>query len=151
MSLSDITIIRQSESWQGEQALFALTGSALEVLGTEITVPEAQSLAVVFTDDASIRDMNHQFRGKDAPTNVLSFPSDEEEELGDIILAYETIEKEAAEQRKSFDNHLTHLLIHGILHLLGYDHSEEDEARDMESLEIRILAKLDIANPYETR
>lgn len=106
-------------------------------------------IAVVLADDAFVQSLNSQYRGKNKPTNVLSFPSDSSSgELGDIILALETVEKEAKEQRKTFRNHATHLLVHGFLHLIGYDHIEEKEAENMEKMEIKILKKLGIVNPY---
>lgn len=116
-------------------------------------VPGAE-LSVVLTDDASIRELNREWRGKDKPTNVLSFPGGDEEEppfgplLGDIVIARETLEREADVEKKSFDAHLTHLFIHGLLHLFGYDHQIEEEAQEMEDAERRILARLGISDPY---
>jgi probable rRNA maturation factor len=91
--------------------------------------------------------LNKSYRGKDKATNVLSFINDDEP-LGDIILAYETIEREAIEQEKSFRDHTIHLIIHGILHLMGHDHEVPEEAAKMEAKEIKILKKLGIENPY---
>ncbi|MEO8668698.1 MAG: rRNA maturation RNase YbeY [Bauldia sp.] len=114
----------------------------------------APELSAVFTDDAHIGILNRQFRGKDSPTNVLSFPGTPAESdrfgpmLGDIVLALETIEKEAERQNLTFDAHLTHLIVHGFLHLLGYDHIEEAGAAVMEGLETAVLATLRIADPY---
>ncbi len=106
-------------------------------------------IAIVLADDEFVKDLNSQYRGKNKPTNVLSFPaSPMTPELGDIVLAIETIEKEAREQKKTFRNHATHLLVHGFLHLLGYDHMEEKQADIMEKMEIKILEKLGITNPY---
>ncbi len=105
-------------------------------------------LTIVLTDDALIRELNKTYRGKNKPTNVLSFPSGEKQYLGDIILAFETIKREAAEQGKSFEHHAMHMLVHGTLHLLGYDHENESDAETMERLEIKILKKLGITNPY---
>ncbi len=115
-------------------------------------------VAVVLADDAFVQSLNSQYRGKNKPTNVLSFPASYAEpttnnhqpatELGDIVLALETIEKEAKEQGKSFRNHAIHLLVHGFLHLIGYDHIKEKDAEIMEKMEIKILGKLGIANPY---
>lgn len=108
-------------------------------------------IAVVLADDAFMKNLNSQYRGKNKPTNVLSFPDSDfitSHNLGDIVLALETIEKEAREQKKTFRNHTAHLLTHGFLHLLGYDHMEEKQADIMEKMEIKILKKLGVNNPY---
>lgn len=121
-------------------------------------------VALALADDATVRDLNRRFRGQDKPTNVLSFPGDTmdfpNEEvappgsdtggtpLGDVILAVETLTREAAGEGKSADDHFTHLVVHGILHLLGYDHDSNEDAEEMEQLETSILATLDIAGPY---
>jgi len=115
-------------------------------------MPDSE-LSIVLTDDLSIKTLNATHRGKDKATNVLSFPIDEEADLfgpllGDIVFAYETIEREADDMGIEFLHHLAHLSVHGFLHLLGYDHNETDEAEKMEAVEIAILASLDIANPY---
>ncbi len=119
------------------------------------------TMAVVLADDAFIKTLNRDYRGKNKATNVLSFPSEPdieknakayakhgEFELGDIILAYETVLREAEKQQKTFAQHAKHLLVHGTLHLLGHDHMEEGEAAKMEALEIKILKKQSIDNPY---
>lgn len=120
-------------------------------------LPRAVSLAVVLTDDNTIRVMNRDFRNKDKATNILSFPLVEDfnfpdkpkqVELGDMILAHETIAREAAQQGKTMRDHMAHLLVHGCLHLLGYDHMTKRDATEMEAEEIRILKKFNIANPY---
>ncbi|HEU5047604.1 MAG TPA: rRNA maturation RNase YbeY [Rickettsiales bacterium] len=105
-------------------------------------------LSVVLADDAFVQGLNHQYRGKDKPTNVLSFPG-EGEELGDIVLAFETLKREAKEQKKSFRAHCAHLVVHGVLHLLGHDHENDKDAARMEAQEIAMLAKLGFSNPYE--
>lgn len=115
-------------------------------------------LTVTLTDDAAIQILNRDYRDKDKATNVLSFPmwnsmaeipnGSGDIPLGDIIIAFETIQREAIEQGKSLADHFTHMLIHGFLHLLGYDHMTESEAKTMESLEIRVLKKFSIGNPY---
>ncbi|MES2607486.1 MAG: rRNA maturation RNase YbeY [Pseudomonadota bacterium] len=117
-------------------------------------------ISVLFTDDSYVKDLNKTYRGKDKPTNVLSFsgyckdllqilPRTESIPLGDIIFALETIREEAIQQNKPFENHLNHLFVHGLLHLLGFDHENEVEAAAMEQLEIDILSTLLIPNPYE--
>lgn len=114
-------------------------------------------ISIVLCDDAFIRDLNKNYRGKDKATNVLSFPQSDFNDFippqgilafGDIILSYQTIEREAAVQDKTFADHFTHMVVHGTLHLLGYDHEKEAEAEEMEGLEIAILQKMGIENPY---
>ena len=111
------------------------------------------SVSLVFADDAFVQVLNRDYRGKDKPTNVLSFPLPKVDApmrpMGDIVLAFETVTREAKEQQKTLEEHLTHLLIHGALHLSGYDHIKDDEARQMESLEIEKMKKLGFKNPYE--
>lgn len=110
-------------------------------------------LSIVLTDDAEQKALNRDWRGIDKPTNVLSFPQIEPFSpvvgiLGDITLARETLEREAAELGKSFEDHFTHLVVHGFLHILGYDHIEEADALVMEGLETQILSSMGIADPY---
>ena len=119
------------------------------VLPDTVLPAASQEVSLVLTDDAAIRRLNRDYRGKDAATNVLSFPTIEAPGLlGDIVLARETIMREAADKGASFKSHVTHLIIHGLLHLLGHDHQTEAEAAVMEAIEIAALAKLGIANPY---
>jgi probable rRNA maturation factor len=107
-------------------------------------------LTVLLTDDDSVRELNDRFRGKDTATNVLSFPAppNPEDHLGDIALAFGVCAREAAEQGKPLAHHLQHLTVHGVLHLLGYDHIGDDEAEAMEGLERAVLAGLGIPDPY---
>ena len=108
-----------------------------------------RSLNVALADDKGVRALNARDRKKDKPTNVLSYPSGERDFLGDMVLARQTVWREAREQRKSAADHFIHLVVHGTLHLLGYDHETgEADAERMEALERRILAKLGIADPY---
>jgi probable rRNA maturation factor len=108
-----------------------------------------REIALLLCDDATIRDLNQRFRGRDKPTNVLSFPSGEIEGfLGDIALARETCLREAAEKRLALRNHAAHLIIHGMLHLIGYDHETDDDAAVMERRETEILRTMGIADPY---
>jgi len=111
---------------------------------------ESTELTVLLTDDAAVADLNDRFRDKRGPTNVLSFPAPESAQphLGDIALAYGVCAAEAAAQGKPLANHLSHLVAHGVLHLLGWDHQSDDEAEAMERLEREILAGLAIPDPY---
>ncbi|MEN3792760.1 rRNA maturation RNase YbeY [Fulvimarina sp. MAC3] len=113
-------------------------------------------LSVTLSDDETVREINREWREKDKPTNVLSFPMVELEPgdrpgplVGDLILAFETCEREALSEAKPFVNHARHLLVHGFLHCLGYDHIEDDEAEEMEALETSILAGFGIPDPYD--
>lgn len=105
-------------------------------------------ISVLLCSDARIRDLNKVWRGKDKPTNVLSFPAGMPSHLGDIAIAYETVFREASEEGKSIAAHLSHMTVHGSLHLAGFDHEVEAEAEEMESLEQRILASLGYNDPY---
>jgi probable rRNA maturation factor len=108
------------------------------------------SITFLLTDDAAVRELNTSFRGKDAATNVLSFPAppNPENHLGDVALAFGVCAREAAEQGKPLGHHLQHLTVHGVLHLLGYDHIGDDEAEAMEGLERTVLAGLGVPDPY---
>jgi probable rRNA maturation factor len=162
MSQLDIQIAVEADGWEDETALEAL---AIRVLGAAekyLAGSEGQpfptqptEVSLVFGDDEMIREINAEWRDKDKPTNVLSFPAFPVTPgkmpgpmLGDIIIARETVEREAVELDKSFEDHLTHLMVHGFLHLLGYDHIEIDDAEKMETLETRILAELGLSDPY---
>ena len=118
--------------------------------------PDDYDVSLVFSSDEAVRALNVAWRGKDSATNVLSFPAEdmplpegEPHPLGDIILAYGVVAREAAEQGKTLRDHAAHLMIHGLLHLLGHDHEDDGEATAMEALEIGILKGLGITNPYE--
>ena len=152
-----IDVILEDERWAG-LGLDALCGPAgHEALAVTGRKPAGFEIALMGCDDARIADLNRDFRGKPSPTNVLSWPASEtppfeggtpEISLGDIAIAYETCLREAEEKGISVQNHVTHLVIHGILHLLGYDHTTDSDAEEMEALEIKALAKLGINNPY---
>jgi len=130
---------------------------AIGVTTTGLASPARIELCIVFADDTEQQRLNSLFRGQDTPTNVLAFPAWEPGMrappgapllLGDIVLAFETVAREAAEQSKPFTDHLRHLIVHGVLHLLGYDHQTAGAASIMEALERVILAKLGVPDPY---
>jgi probable rRNA maturation factor len=153
-----------ADCWQAEPGAEAVIHRAIEaaaeVADADADAGEAE-LAIMLTDDRGIRTLNRNWRGIDKATNVLSFPAlqptgpagpdDAPRMLGDIAIAYETTRKEADEERKPFDHHLSHLAVHGFLHLIGYDHENDADAEAMESLERDILAQLGIADPYADR
>ncbi len=130
----------------------------LSIAGVEDLVEQAARLAleeagvvtVSLTDDETVADLNQRFRGKAGSTNVLSFPAAETARpfLGDVILAWGVCAREAEEQAKPLADHLRHLVIHGVLHLLGHDHIEDDEAEAMEARERTLLAELGVSDPY---
>lgn len=147
----DIEIVRQAEAWDhakiGDDLLSRAATAAF--VGAAPEMENDREVAILLTGDAEMQALNRQWRGKDAPTNVLSFPSGEDEgHLGDVVLAFETVEQEAGEQNIAVADHAAHLVVHGMLHLLGYDHEQEDEAVKMETLETKILATLGIVDPY---
>jgi probable rRNA maturation factor len=118
---------------------------------TVVTAQRSGSMTVLLTGDDSLRDLNRQFRGKPKPTNVLSFPSSAQSEdgyLGDIAIALGVAAREADAAKKSLSAHSAHLVVHGVLHLLGYDHEAERDARVMEGLEVAILKRLGVGDPY---
>jgi probable rRNA maturation factor len=128
--------------------------AAEAALCADAQIPAAtETVTVLLTDDAAVHDLNARFRGKDKPTNVLSFPAAESAypHLGDIALAYGVCAEEAQTQGKPLAHHLFHLVVHGTLHLLGYDHQADAEAEAMEAVERTILAKRDIPDPYLDR
>jgi probable rRNA maturation factor len=140
--------------WNALEGLDALVAgsvrAALDESGDELA--EGAEVSLLFCDDAAIRALNRQFRGQDKPTNVLSFPGPEPVEsaafLGDIAVAFETVAREALEQGKSLEQHCRHMIVHGFLHLLGYDHEDDEEAEAMEAMETRILQRLGVDDPY---
>lgn len=151
----DIDILRKSQAWDRVPITDAILSRVAKAAFAVTTSPEVQAthaVTLVLTDDAEMRELNRVWRGKDAPTNVLSFPSGESQGkhrlLGDVVLACETVEREATLQGIPIANLAAHLVVHGLLHLLGYDHLHEDEALKMETLETEILASLGIADPY---
>lgn len=136
-----------------QQVCMSLTDLLAHHLSPEATT--RLEVSVLWTDDDHIAALNSQFRQKPGPTNILSFPSGEglcgqtdELFLGDLVLGYETVKTEAAEAGKPMSHHVAHLLVHGLLHLAGYDHVDEEEAVEMEALETSLLAQVGIADPY---
>lgn len=131
--------------------------AAVAAVLSHLAVDEPLEISLVFTDDAEQRALNRDWRGKDRPTNVLSFPNMDDggpapaglpRLLGDVVLARETVAREAREQGKTLADHMVHLLVHGTLHLLGYDHEEAGDAAEMEALERAVLGGLGVADPY---
>jgi len=145
-----IDIVIESPLWRNEPHAAAVIrraiGAATEM--TDATVGSSE-LAVMLCDDAAMRELNTRWRGRPEPTNVLSFPAaGRAGTLGDLAIAYETAAREAQAEGKPFADHLAHLAVHGFLHLLGYDHQSDAEAVAMERLEVAILARLGVADPY---
>ena len=155
------------EEWDSSSSWLLLVRKAAEAAIGESAYPELADaerpveISVTLTGDEQVRALNAKWRGKDKATNVLSFPMAETYELqnenvaekelllGDIILAHDVCEAEAEEKGVPFEDHAAHLLVHGTLHLLGYDHLHDSDAAEMETREVRALARLGIANPYE--
>ncbi|WP_442754002.1 rRNA maturation RNase YbeY [Methylocystis sp. JAN1] len=153
MSL-EIDIILSAEAWDSFDGLGKLTRDCVEasLAASGAKLAEGCEISVTFCDDAEIQALNAEWRGKDKPTNVLSFPTpgplSTRPLLGDIVIAYETVAGEAAEQEKTLREHTAHMVIHGFLHLIGYDHETAAEAEEMEGLERRIASRLGLRDPY---
>jgi probable rRNA maturation factor len=159
LETADLTvdILIESEAWQTLPEAEDVARRAIAVAAA--STGEARhnaELSVLFCDDETIAVLNGQWRGQEKPTNVLSFPAVplhgpaplDRAPLGDIAIAYETLAREAAESGKTASDHLAHLVVHGFLHLVGYDHQIDDEAERMERLERDILARIGVADPY---
>jgi len=147
---SDIDVLVEDDRWTGEIADLAALSMTCGAAAAALEPGIAGGVALLFADDAALLDLNRRFRRIDKPTNVLSFPSGAPDSgfLGDIAIAFETCRREAQAQGIAFRDHVAHLIVHGLLHLAGHDHEEDEDAERMESLETRILARLDIADPY---
>ncbi len=155
-----IDIAMECPEWeQGMPEVESLIRAAVRATLGQVEEEEELEISVLLTNDDALRRLNRDWRGQDKPTNVLSFAALEEEGaplvegmpvmLGDVALAWETCVAEATEQGKALTDHVTHLMVHGTLHLLGYDHeADEAEAQEMEQLETAILAGLGVKNPY---
>ena len=148
--------VRDSELWDALPGAEAIVDAAVAAAFAEAGLaarPDAE-LSVTLADDARVRALNAEWRGKTSATNVLTFPAFEPDEmtdapmLGDVILAFETVAAEARNEGKTLGDHVSHLVIHGVLHLFGHDHLDETQADAMEAIEIRALARLGVADPY---
>jgi len=151
-----IDVLVDSQCWKNPRAAGVVVRRAVRQAAAALSTRPAD-LAIVLTDDAAMRRLNRDWRGIDAATNVLSFATRHRanrqgkqlgSHLGDLVLAYETVKREARREGKSFDHHLAHLAVHGFLHLLGYDHQSDSQARRMESAERAILRDLAVPDPY---
>jgi probable rRNA maturation factor len=155
-----VDILVESKRWSAQPRAGATVRRAV-AHAAKATSTGRSALAIVLTHDSAIRRLNRDWRGFDKPTNVLSFPAiaapsprgsrRAPRPLGDIVIAYETLAREARAERKPFLHHLAHLAVHGYLHLVGHDHDDDREADAMERLEVRILAGLRIPDPYAVR
>ncbi len=157
-----IDVVIEDPRW-ADAGLDLLAARAGQAVAHCIDLPKGADAALLACDDTRIADLNADFRGKPAPTNVLSWPSTDiapdpatgapppitDPELGDMAISFDTCASEALQQSKGFEDHVIHLIVHGLLHLCGYDHEKDQEAAVMEQLEIEILANLNISNPYE--
>lgn len=162
MILGDLDITQETDGWPDcEDLIRTRVMAALAHCKTD-TQGRPAELSIVLSDNDEVQVLNRDYRDKDKPTNVLSFPALDSEapgqitidpgpiHLGDIVLAKGVVETEAQDQGISFDDHLSHLIIHGVLHLIGYDHIDDEEAEEMEALEISLLGDFGIANPYDS-
>lgn len=150
----EIEIQRASPLWQAQPQAEPTVRAAIAAAAQVLATP-AGEVNVVLGDDAAIRRLNRDWRGVDKPTNVLSFPAAKQagadEMLGDIVIAYETLLRECADEDRIFLHHLAHLAVHGFLHLMGYDHQTDAQADAMEALERRIMMLMQMPDPYLAR
>lgn len=165
MSNIDIDLLIKDRLWKGQKDINkVLMSDVFNMVLDYLKIPLCKNpieISITLTDDKNIRVLNKNYRHKDKPTNVLTFSLYEKKSdiisdikklpcmsLGDIIFSFDTINQEAEEQGKTFKDHFIHMLVHSYLHLFGYDHIKPDEQNKMETMEIKILAKMGIANPY---
>ena len=148
-----IQILVEEPRWREDAVVLRLVRRAMRlVLASVPAKANAKSVSILLSNDAKLHALNRSFRGKNKPTNVLSFvPADDPGSLGDIAMAFGTVEREARAQKKTLADHAAHLAMHGTLHLLGYDHEKSSDARRMEALEIELLTSLGVADPYAPR
>ena len=149
--MNAVDVIIEDDSWNAVKGKTQRVQACLGASLREISDAHPGVVAVLLTGDDPVAEMNERFRGKSGPTNVLSFPAIEgaDNMLGDIALAWGVVEREAADKGISIENHLSHLIVHGFLHLQGYDHQTDAEAEEMEDIERRALGRLGIADPYK--
>jgi len=152
-----IEVIVRSARWKKQPKAATIVKLAVLAAAKAVSTSRAE-LAIVLSHDSAIKTLNRDWRGQDAPTNVLSFPAATPGKkrhpspyIGDVVIAYETTAREAAAEGKPFKHHLAHLAVHGFLHLLGYDHENDRDARKMERLERKILARIAVPDPYAPR
>jgi probable rRNA maturation factor len=151
-----LDIVVKSPLWKSERGVTPMLRRAVAAAAAALARLDEAELALVLTDDAAIRKLNRSWRKSDRPTNVLAFPAPPDPAgaaaprrlLGDVVIAYETTAREALAAGKPFKNHVSHLAVHGFLHLLGYDHGSEAEAKEMEGLERAILFTLGVPDPF---
>jgi probable rRNA maturation factor len=150
-----VDVVVEADGWPPEDDLVALVESSVAAAAARAGMdPGEAELVVAFADDARVRVLNRDYRGKDSATNVLSFPAAAgpagpgPRPLGDVVLALETVAAEAAAEGKPLEHHVRHLVVHGFLHVLGYDHETDAEAERMERLETEVLAALGVPDPY---
>lgn len=144
--MSGITLVVEDAKWRSHRGLQAQLKAAADA--ARRTAKLRGDFTILLADNKRLRALNRDFRGKDKPTNVLSFPSGEKAYCGDIALAYGVTHAEAKAAKKNFTDHAAHLVVHGVLHLAGYDHERLKDAKVMEPLEVKILNRLGIADPY---
>jgi len=152
-----IDVIVRSARWRKRPTAKTVVKKAVLAAAKAVSTAHTE-LAIVLSDDSAIRTLNRDWRGKNTPTNVLSFPvaavgkkRSASPYIGDIVIAYQTVAREAVAEGKPFNHHLTHLAVHGYLHLLGYDHDNDRDANEMERLERKILKRLAVPDPYAPR
>src|SRR5262245_20442895 len=148
-----IDIQTQSTLWEAKPMATQIVHDAVRAAASELSTADGE-VSIVLADDSAIARLNHDWRGIDKPTNVLSFPASDQRTgdgarlLGDIVIAYQTLERECEGENREFLHHLAHLAIHGFLHLNGYDHQTDTQADEMEALERKIMSRLNMPDPY---
>src|SRR5262245_26705738 len=148
-----IDIQTQSTLWEAQPMAAQIVHDAVMAAASELSTAGGE-VSIVLTDDSAIARLNREWRGMDKPTNVVSFPATDQRTgggarlLGDIVIAYQTLERECEGENREFLHHLAHLAIHGFLHLNGYDHQTDTQADEMEALESKIMSRLNLPDPY---